>query len=50
MVGEPSQKLMTEMSENEKKRVKEQQEELGQSGLEEKRIRLEEANEENGVS
>lgn len=49
VIGEPSKKLMTEMSNNEKKRVKEQQESLGEDGLNEKRKRLKKANEENGV-
>ena len=50
VIGEPSQKLMTEMSTVEKDRVKQQQERLGTSGLKERGERLKKANEENGVS
>ncbi|CAB4004421.1 uncharacterized protein C05D11.1-like [Paramuricea clavata] len=49
VIGEPSQKLMTEMSETEKDRVKQQQERLGPNGLKERGERLKKANEENGV-
>lgn len=50
MIGEPSQKLMAEMSEAEKHRVKQQQERLGTNGLKERGERLQKANEENRVS
>ena len=50
VIGEPSQKLMTEMSAVEKDRVKQQQERLGSNGLKERGERLEKANAENGVS
>jgi hypothetical protein len=49
VIGEPSQKLMTEMSQTEKDRVKQQQERLGPNGLKERGERLKKANEENGV-
>lgn len=50
MIGEPSQKLMAEMSKIEEDRVKQQQERLGPNGLKERGERLERANKENGVS
>lgn len=49
VIGEPSKKLMIEISNIEKKRVKNQQELLGEQGLKEKGERLKKANEENGV-
>lgn len=49
ITGEPSAKLMTEMSETEKKRVAEQRVLLGEEGLNSKRQRLEKATEDNEV-
>ena len=49
VIGEPSKKLMIEISNIEKKREKNQQELLGEQGLKEKGERLKKANEENGV-
>ncbi|KAL9988958.1 hypothetical protein ACROYT_G003456 [Oculina patagonica] len=50
ITGEPSAKLMTDMSETEKKRVAEQRESLGEEGLNSKRQRLEKATEDNEVA
>ncbi|XP_028410939.1 uncharacterized protein C05D11.1-like [Dendronephthya gigantea] len=49
VIGEPSQKLMAEMSKIEEDRVKQQQERLGPNGLKERGERLERANKENGI-
>ena len=49
IIGEPSSKMMTEMSETEKKRVAEQIATLGEEGLKSKRQRLEKATDDNEV-
>lgn len=49
IIGEPSSKMMTEMSETEKKRVAEQITTLGEEGLKSKRQRLEKATDDNEV-
>ena len=49
IVGQPSAKLMTEMSETEKKRVAEQRTALGEEGRKIKRQRLEKATQDNEV-
>ena len=49
IIGEPSSKMMTEMSETEKKRVAEQIVTLGEEGLKSKRQRLEKATDDNEV-
>ena len=49
IIGEPSSKMMTEMSETEKKRVAEQMATLGEEGLKSKRQRLEKATDDNEV-
>ena len=50
IIGDPSEKLMKEMAEEEKQRVKEQRNTLGETGLKEKQNALEKATEENEVS
>ncbi|XP_073242896.1 uncharacterized protein C05D11.1-like [Porites lutea] len=50
IIGEPSSKMMTEMSETEKKRVAEQIATLGEEGLKSKRQRLEKATDDNEVA
>lgn len=49
IVGQPSAKLMTKMSETEKKRVAEQRTTLGEEGLKIKRQRLDKATQDNEV-
>nr|KAG5705771.1 hypothetical protein BaRGS_027430 [Batillaria attramentaria] len=49
VVGDPSSKLMETMGEEEKGRVEAQRKELGTTGLEERRVKLEQATEENEV-
>ncbi|XP_015753163.1 PREDICTED: uncharacterized protein C05D11.1-like [Acropora digitifera] len=49
IVGQPSAKLMTKMSETEKKRVAEQRTALGEEGLKIKRQRLDKATQDNEV-
>ena len=49
IIGEPSSKMMTEMSETEKKRVAEQIATLSEEGLKSKRQRLEKATDDNEV-
>ena len=49
IIGEPSSKMMTEMSGTEKKRVAEQIATLGEEGLKSKKQRLEKATDDNEV-
>ena len=49
IVGDPSKKLMEEMGDTEKARVKKQAEALGEDGLKKKAAELEKATEENEV-
>ena len=49
VIGRPSQKLMNEMGEAEKERVKSQREMLGEEGLKQLAVKLENATEENEV-
>ena len=50
IIGEPSEKLMKSMADEEKARIQKQREELGEDGLKDKEEELENASEENEVS